>query len=287
VHPLNESTKAFFNHGTTSSSTYPASLYNLISLAKYRWMMMSLGTFKILLKNMNSTKEVTHRIGALPQELALAVPVTTRMVLNTEIEGRDDESEDWLLDRSIPNCEAFECFPLQSKEISSCTISSSRLSLYESPIVVVLSTSIGPGFKWDALHFACICSDPTLKQSVLSWGYNDLLALELRILFKQEILFFQCRFSLFFFGLLPCDSWSFTNFFCLLKNCTIPIVHYVIMVQERENAEEVDVLTKGASSAEEARNNSKGGMCRCCTLLLFNLLDVWLKDFITSTRRYR
>lgn len=51
---------------------------------------------------MNSTKEVTHRIGAMPQELALAVPVTTRMVLNPEIEGRDDESDGWLLDRCIP-----------------------------------------------------------------------------------------------------------------------------------------------------------------------------------------
>ncbi|WZZ65379.1 hypothetical protein YC2023_076749 [Brassica napus] len=196
-------------------------------------------TFKILLKNMNSTKEVTHRIGAMPQELALAVPVTTRMVLNPEIEGRDDESDGWLLDRCIPvrtvkpssaslcnqkkslcvrsQAQAFgSLMPMLKCFMSLGMIATSAFIIWkdlmfvtgtESPIVVVQSASMGPGFKW---------------------------------------------------------------------------------VQERENAEEEDdVLTKGAGSAEEARNNSNGGMCRCCTLLLFNLLAVWLKDFITSTHRYR
>ncbi|KAL0662074.1 hypothetical protein Bca4012_098911 [Brassica carinata] len=219
-------------------------------------------TFKILLKNMNSTKEVTHRIGAMPQELALAVPVTTRMVLNPEIEGRDDESDGWLLDRCIPTVKPSSASLCNQKK-SLCVrsqaqgmIATSAFIIWkdlmfvtgtESPIVVVQSASMGPGFKW---------------VTGLSMHY---------ILVSFPVIL----------GLSP-------TFFCLLKNCAILIVHRVIKVQERENAEEEDdVLTKGAGSAEEARNNSNGGMCRCCTLLLFNLLAVWLKDFITSTHRYR
>nr|VDD61246.1 unnamed protein product [Brassica oleracea] len=221
-------------------------------------------TFKILLKNMNSTKEVTHRIGAMPQELALAVPVTTRMVLNPEIEGRDDESDGWLLDRCIPvrtvnPSSASLCNQKKSLRVRSQAQGMIAISAFiiwkalmfvtgtESPIVVVLSASMGPGFKW----------------------VTGLISP-----------FFLVPFPVIL-GLSP-------TFFCLLKNCVILIVHRVIKVQERENAEEEDdVLTKGAGSAEEARNNSKGGMCRCCTLLLFNLLAVWLKYFITSTHRYR
>ncbi|CAF2057155.1 unnamed protein product [Brassica oleracea var. botrytis] len=219
-------------------------------------------TFKILLKNINSTKEVTHRIGAMPQELALAVPVTTRMVLNPKIEGKDDESDGWLLDRCIPTVKpssASLCNQKKSLRVRSQAqgmIATSAFIIWkalmfvtgtESPIVVVLSASMGPGFKW----------------------VTGLISP-----------FFLVSFPVIL-GLSP-------TFFCLLKNCVILIVHRAIKVHERENAEEEDdVLTKGAGSAEEARNNSKGGMCRCCTLLLFNLLAVWLKDFITSTHRYR
>ncbi|KAF3587535.1 hypothetical protein F2Q69_00030176 [Brassica cretica] len=104
---------------------------------------------------------------------------------------------------------------------------------------------------WKALMFVTSTESPIVV--VLSAREYNALALELRILFEQEILFFSnvdvCKFPSSSLVSFPVILGLSPTFFCLLENCAILIVHRVI--KERENAEEEDdVLTKGAGSAE-------------------------------------
>ncbi|KAH7565064.1 hypothetical protein JRO89_XS09G0123600 [Xanthoceras sorbifolium] len=116
----------------------------------------------------------------------------------------------------------------------------------ESPVVVVLSGSMEPGFKRGDILFLHMSKDPIRAGEIVVFNVDVsvlcLLALFF-ILFSMVLFGYSGYFVSSYVGVLMFSS----------EGREIPIVHRVIKVHERQDTGEVDVLTKGDNNYGDDR----------------------------------